>query len=70
MIYLPGALFAEAEERANRLQEALAGAELGALGLSASIGIAEREPDDTLDTLIQRADEAMFAAKALRRVMA
>jgi diguanylate cyclase (GGDEF)-like protein len=32
-------------------------------GASFTVGIAEREPDDTLDDLIRRADEAMIAAR-------
>jgi GGDEF domain-containing protein len=48
--------------------------ESGKFGLSplktrvtASFGIAQYQPDDTFETLVKRADEALYAAKAAGR---
>lgn len=50
----------QAEERFKEVQESLAQNNNGA---AISVGLAELRPDDTLDQLIDRADEALLAAR-------
>jgi diguanylate cyclase (GGDEF)-like protein/PAS domain S-box-containing protein len=69
MLILPETSVEGAETLAGKLHDAIRGMELDYLGgkkrtLSISIGIAGLETkDDTIDTLIKRADGAMYASK-------
>jgi diguanylate cyclase (GGDEF)-like protein len=70
VILISRAGMSQAVARATRIRETLdIAADLSA-EITASVGIAIREPGDDLDLLIHRADEAMFAAKAETRVVA
>lgn len=65
---LPGATTQDAMTAAERLRAALADQVIvlsdgDKLRLTASFGVASLEPDDTLETLLQRADAALYAAK-------
>jgi diguanylate cyclase (GGDEF)-like protein len=66
-ILLEHADAAEAEETASRLVERIAGTEFrydgAALPLSAAIGIALIEPGDRAETVLARADRAMYEGK-------
>ncbi len=53
----------QAEDRLTAIQESLAGSMKGA---AVSVGLAELRPDDTLDELIARADDAMLEARRER----
>jgi diguanylate cyclase (GGDEF)-like protein len=56
----------EADEVANRIRgavEALGAAEGVPLRLSVSVGVAMAEPDDDEDSLLRRADHAMYSRK-------
>ena len=61
---LPGAGSADANIIADQIHQALSSVDHDMAGLSASIGIAQWRPGETLDQLLRRADVAMFAAKA------
>jgi diguanylate cyclase (GGDEF)-like protein len=68
MILLPDCHEALALRVAERLRASIADigvtTERGRVSVTASIGVAEYDPPrDSLDTLLQRADEAMYAAK-------
>lgn len=65
VLLLPQTGLAEAEARTRQIEQLLA--EHPELP-TASIGIAEWQPGETLDDLIHRADEAMFEKKASRIV--
>ncbi len=71
MVALPEARAAEARmvaERIRRDLEATAIEHDGAVfRITVSIGLAEREAEDTPDSLIRRADEALYRAKQLGR---
>lgn len=60
---LPGASPAVAEARARILLSALATASTPELPLAASIGLATLQDDDSYASLLQRADDALMAAK-------
>ena len=55
---------AVAEQVAQRLLEAIRGSRLGGLNVTISIGLAWREDSETLESVIARADTALYAAKA------
>lgn len=65
---LPGRDAAQAEVVAERLRAAIAaraiGGQAGDGGLTVSIGVAALCAGDSVDALIERADQAMYAAKA------
>jgi diguanylate cyclase (GGDEF)-like protein len=64
LVILPGAEIAAAEEVCQRLCQLIAAHDFGIVGgLSASIGVTELRPGDNLDTMLQRADIALYQAK-------
>lgn len=71
LLVLPGTDLAQAESLVRRLREQLRGRDLGfeaqRLTLTASIGIAEHRPGEDYRDTIQRADQALLAAKRLGR---
>lgn len=69
VILIPQAGMDQATARAARIGATLDAAPDLPTEITASVGIATREPGDDLDLLIHRADEAMFAAKAEVRVV-
>jgi diguanylate cyclase (GGDEF)-like protein len=62
VILLPDTPLSDAMPVASRVREA-AQTLPGASGLTVSIGVAERGPDETLDAAMARADAALYAAK-------
>ncbi|QDH68930.1 sensor domain-containing diguanylate cyclase [Marilutibacter alkalisoli] len=71
LLYLPGATLAAARGTAERLRlevESRCRQVMGApVALTLSIGVVEYRPGETVDALIQRADEAMYEAKRTGR---
>jgi diguanylate cyclase (GGDEF)-like protein len=69
ILMLPGTTLEEATILAERLRESLENLAFPPLKtrVTASFGIAQYRPDDTFETLVNRADEAMYAAKAAGR---
>ena len=64
VVLLPNTLLREAQELAERLQGVLnANALEGRYPVSASFGVATALPEDTADSLVSRADHAMYASK-------
>ena len=61
----------DAVDLAEQLREAVSGLTIRAgnqaIGVTCSIGAAEWEPGDTLDTLLRRADAALYEAKRTGR---
>jgi diguanylate cyclase (GGDEF)-like protein len=74
ILMLPGTPMEEATILAERLRESLENLAFPPLKtrVTASFGIAQYRPDDTFETLVKRADEGLYAAKAAgrNRVMA
>jgi diguanylate cyclase (GGDEF)-like protein len=68
-ILLPGSELQQAQATAERLREQVA--KLGPASLpgavTISVGVTSRAPEDDLAALVNRADEAMYAAKASGR---
>jgi diguanylate cyclase len=58
---------AQAQGLADRLLEAVRGANIAGLGLTISIGISERRVGSTLESIIGMADVALYQAKAAGR---
>lgn len=71
LIILPGTDSAGASEVAERVRDRIASDEIHSgnisLNVTLSLGITEARGDDTVDTLIQRADAALYQAKAAGR---
>jgi diguanylate cyclase len=64
-LVLSSALNAEvAEQVAQRLLEAIRASRLAGLTVTISIGVAWREESETLESIVARADSALYAAKA------
>jgi diguanylate cyclase (GGDEF)-like protein len=57
----------DALEIADRLRATVAAHAVGEVRVTVSIGVAELKPDDDLEGLLARADEALYAAKAAGR---
>jgi len=55
---------AAAGELADRIRRAASDRESAGRRVTLSLGVAQCRHDDTIDTLIQRADRALYAAKA------
>jgi diguanylate cyclase (GGDEF)-like protein len=66
---LPGTALDGATILGERLREKLENLEFPPLKtrVTASFGIAQYRPDDTFESLVKRADEALYAAKAAGR---
>jgi diguanylate cyclase (GGDEF)-like protein len=70
-VILPEAAAEQAEQLFDRIQAALAAAPIAQAGrLRASAGVAELEADDDAITLFERADEALYRAKAAGKAQA
>lgn len=65
LVVMPGADAADGERLAQRLRTAIRAGPISPVGdVSASFGVSVRWTDDTLAQLLQRADEALYRAKA------
>ncbi|AER67564.1 diguanylate cyclase [Thermovirga lienii DSM 17291] len=65
LIILPGANFYEAAECAERMRKKLKDATIcKGITVSASFGVAEYQENDTASSLLERADRALYRAKA------
>ena len=66
-VVVPGIPEGEAEGVAERVRGAIAGHRMpggaGVGGVTVSVGVAHLSPEDELDTLLKRADAAMYAGK-------
>ena len=68
VLYLPGVNAAGAKAIAQRLREAVAtSAAPGGRDVTVSIGVAQRQAKDTVDSWIRRADVALYEAKQAGR---
>lgn len=71
MVILPGTSLEGARVCVERMRAAVAQAPFetsaGPLSLSFSAGLAEQQPDESADALLQRADEALYRAKEAGR---
>jgi diguanylate cyclase (GGDEF)-like protein len=69
ILMLPGTTIEDATILAERLRERLENLAFPPLKtrVTASFGIAQYRPDDTFETLVKRADEGLYAAKAAGR---
>lgn len=69
ILMLPGTTIEDATILAERLRESLENLAFPPLKtrVTASFGIAQYRPDDTIETLVKRADEGLYAAKAAGR---
>jgi diguanylate cyclase (GGDEF)-like protein len=64
IILLPGASLADAKRVAEHLKQKISEIECPIIGLrTASFGVAEVSANDTLENIVQRADEALLSAK-------
>jgi diguanylate cyclase (GGDEF)-like protein len=67
IVLMPGTGLPEAMEAARRLRLAIAALEFNANGevfhITVSLGVAQLQPQESADTLVSRADEALYAAK-------
>ena len=69
-VVLGGASRLDAERVAQRLQSALADRRSAGQEIEASFGIATREPGESADALVGRADQLLYRAKRRRRSVA
>lgn len=68
LLLAPATRLAAAHDLAERIRRAVEAAEWhGGWRVTASLGVAECHPDDSPDSLVQRADQALYAAKAAGR---
>jgi diguanylate cyclase (GGDEF)-like protein len=69
ILMLPGTTLEDATILAERLRERLENLTFPphTMRVTASFGIAQYQPDDTFETLVKRADEGLYAAKAAGR---
>lgn len=67
LLILPNTHRAEAAWLAERCRAAIAAAEPAGVPMTATFGVAELTPDEDLDSLLHRADEVLYAAKAAGR---
>jgi diguanylate cyclase (GGDEF)-like protein/PAS domain S-box-containing protein len=67
-VLLPHSAIAQAQEAAEKLRRLIATQPFAPVGqVTSSFGVTECLPHDTLDTLLKRADDALYAAKAAGR---
>ena len=69
-VVLGGASRLDAERVAQRLQKELAAARAAGEDIQASFGIAVRDPGETTDRLVERADRLLYESKRRRRSVA
>ncbi len=67
VVVCPETLQPEAVKRAERLRRAIMAASPGGLKITASFGVSQLESGDTVETLLRRADAAMYDAKRAGR---
>ena len=68
MVVCPGTTQADAMSLAELLRERIAGADFAEVGpRTASLGVASYRPQDTLQTLVERADRGLYQAKSAGR---
>lgn len=70
VILCPATELEQAVRRANRLRTSLAGTTVGGvdqLKITCSFGVAQFEPGDTQESVLKRADQALYAAKEAGR---
>ncbi len=67
VVICPETLLQDAVQRADRLRRSIVSATPGGLKITASFGVAQMEREDTVDSLLRRADAAMFDAKRAGR---
>ncbi len=72
IVLLPATPLSQALEAGERLREAIAGLEFTGeggrrFGITVSVGVAQLVPGETAETLTQRADKALYAAKTAGR---
>ncbi len=72
IVLLPATPLSQALEAGERLREAIAGLEFTgeggrSFGITVSVGVAQLVPGETAETLTQRADKALYAAKTAGR---
>lgn len=63
IILAQGYRLAQALELAERLRAAIEGMEFENIPITSSFGVTEFSPEDELDTLVRRADLALYTAK-------
>ena len=63
LIVLRSCALAEALAIAEKIREAVASSEADGPSVTASLGAAERAPDEDFDGLVRRADAALYTAK-------
>jgi diguanylate cyclase (GGDEF)-like protein len=67
VVVLPGADQAQAAAQAEALRAAVAALIPAGLPVTASFGVAERQPDEDYEDLFKRADAAVYRAKEAGR---
>lgn len=68
LVLAPATRLAAARDLAERIRRAVEAADWpGGRRVTVSLGVAECRPEDSLDGLVQRADQALYAAKAAGR---
>src|SRR5690606_34569369 len=70
VILCPGTALADAVKRAERLRKALPKANVGGLSelnVTASFGVAQVEQGDSTESILRRADKALYTAKGTGR---
>lgn len=63
VVICPETLLADAVQRADRLRRTIVATALGGLKVTASFGVAQLEEGDTTETVLRRADAALYDAK-------
>ena len=70
VILCPSTILDQAVRRADRLRSSLQNAKIGGidkLKITCSFGVSQMEPGDTSETILRRADQALYAAKEAGR---
>jgi diguanylate cyclase (GGDEF)-like protein len=67
VVICPETLLADAVQRADRLRRAVLTNTLGGLKITASFGVAQLEEGDTTESVLRRADAALYEAKRTGR---